>query len=113
MSDGIDKGEGPKGAAMLLGGRISCIVGILFRAGGILFALLGASANVSSGVVGVALGVLGYFLCARRLGAVTIVLGMIAVFFMGAAATGEAPPPGGVNTGWLQLSSLDDMILAA
>jgi hypothetical protein len=91
MSDGIDKSEGRKGAAMLLGGRIPCIVGILFRAGGILFALLGASANVSSGVVGVALGVLGYFLCARRLGAVTIVLGMIAVFFMGAAATGLIP----------------------
>jgi hypothetical protein len=81
MSDGIDKSEGRRGAAMLLGGRISCIVGILFR----------TSANVSSGVVGVALGVLGYFLCARRLGAVTIVLGVIAVFFMGAAATGLIP----------------------
>jgi endonuclease G len=31
---------------------------------------------------------------------------------MGAAATGETPPPGQVNTGWLQLSSLDDVILA-
>ena len=81
MSDGIDKSEDRRGAAMLLGGRISCIVGILFR----------ASANVPSGVVGVALGVLGYFLCARRLGAVTIVLGVIAVFFMGAAATGLIP----------------------
>jgi endonuclease G, mitochondrial len=30
---------------------------------------------------------------------------------MGAAATGEAPPPGRANTGWLQLSSLDDVIL--
>ena len=91
MSEGVDKGEGRKGAAMLLAGRISCIVGILFGAGGLLFALLGASANVSSGAVGVVLGVLGYFLCARRLGAVTIVLGMIAVFFMGAAATGLIP----------------------
>jgi hypothetical protein len=52
MSEGIDKGEGRKGAAKLLGGGISCIVGILFGAGGILFALLGASANVSSGAVG-------------------------------------------------------------
>jgi len=91
MSDGIDKGVGRKGAAKLLGGRISCIVGILFRAGGILFALLGASANVSSGAVGVALGVLGYFLGARRLGAVTIVLGVIAVFLMAAAATSLTP----------------------
>jgi pilus assembly protein TadC len=84
MSEGIDKGEGRKGAAALLGGRISCIVGILF-------ALLGASANVSAGAVGAALGVLGYFLGARRLGAVTIVLGVIAVFFMAAAATGLIP----------------------
>ena len=43
------------------------------------------------GPLGVALGVLGYFLGARRLGAVTIVLGVIAVFFMGAAATGLIP----------------------
>jgi len=53
-------GEGRKWAAELLGGRISCIVGILLGAGGILFALLGASANVSAGAVGAALGVLGY-----------------------------------------------------
>jgi hypothetical protein len=85
MSEGIDRGEGRKGAAMLLGGRISCIVRILFGAGGILFAPLGASANVSAGAVGTALGVLGYFLGASRLGAVTIVLGVIAVFFMDAA----------------------------
>ena len=65
--------------------------GILFGAGGILFALLGASANVSAGAVGAALGVLGYFLGARRLGAATIVLGMSAVFFMAAAATGLIP----------------------
>jgi hypothetical protein len=39
MSEGIDKGEDRKGLAKLLAGRISCIVGILFGAGGILFAL--------------------------------------------------------------------------
>ena len=61
-------------------------MGILFGAGGILFALLGASANVSSGAVGAALGVLGYFLGARRLGTATIVLGVIAIYFMAAAA---------------------------
>jgi hypothetical protein len=51
MSEGIDNSEGRKEAAKLLGGRISCTVGILFGAGGILFALLGASANVSPGAV--------------------------------------------------------------
>jgi hypothetical protein len=91
MGEGIDKSEGRKGATKLLGGRISCIVGILFGAGGILFSLLGASANVSTGAVGAALGVLGYFFGARRLGAATIVLGVIAVFFMAAATTGLIP----------------------
>ena len=51
MSEGIDKGEDRKGSAKLLGGRISCIVGILF----------GASASVSSGAVGAALGCVGLF----------------------------------------------------
>jgi hypothetical protein len=100
MSEGLDKGEGRKGAAMLLGGRISCIVGILFGTGGILFALLGVSANVSAGAVGAALGVLGYFLGARRLGAVTIVLGVIAVFIMAAGATGLIPGVGLLGHGY-------------
>src|SRR5215216_1927090 len=91
MSEGIDKGEGRKGATKLLASRISCIMGILFGAGGILFALLGASAHVSAGAVGAALGILGYFLGARRLGAATIVLGVVAVFFMAAASTGLIP----------------------
>ena len=100
MSEGIDKGEGRKGAAKLLGGRISCIVGILFGAGGILLALLGASTNVSAGAVGVALGVLGYFLGARRLGVATIVLGVVAVFFMAAASTGLIPGVGPFGHGY-------------
>jgi hypothetical protein len=62
--------------AKLLGGRICCLVGLLLSAGGILFALL---------------GVLGYFLGARRLGAATVVLGVVAVFFMAAASTGLIP----------------------
>jgi hypothetical protein len=33
-------------------GRLYCVVGLLFGVGGILFALLGASAKVSAGVVG-------------------------------------------------------------
>jgi hypothetical protein len=100
MSEGIDKGEGRKGTAKLLGGRISCIVGILFGAGGILFAILGASANVSAGAVGAALGVLGYFLGARRLGVATIVLSVVAVFFMAAASTGLIPGVGPFGHGY-------------
>src|SRR5688500_20300827 len=91
MSEGIDKGEDRKGLAKLLAGRISCIVGILSGAGGILFALLGASANVSAGDVGAALGILGYFLGARRLVAATIVFVVVAVVFMAEPGTGFVP----------------------
>jgi hypothetical protein len=47
--------------------------------------------NLSAGAVGIALGVLGYFLGARRLGAASVVLGTAAVFFMAAASTGLIP----------------------
>ncbi len=91
MSEEVGKGDRRADAAKLLGARISCMVGLIFGAGGILFALLGAGASVSAGAVGAALGVLGYFLGARRLGAATVVLGVAAVFFMAAASTGILP----------------------
>ena len=47
--------------------------------------------NLSAGAVGVVLGVLGYFLGARRLGVASVVLGIGAVFFMAAASTGLIP----------------------
>jgi hypothetical protein len=85
MSEGVGKGEG---MAKLLLGRISCVVGLLFGAGGILFALLGASANVSRGG-----GAWRPGLLSRReaVGAATIVLGVVTVFFMAAASTGLIP----------------------
>jgi hypothetical protein len=60
-------------------------------AGGIVFAILGASVNLSAGAVGIALGVLGYFLGARRLGVASVVVGTAAHFFMAAASTGLIP----------------------
>lgn len=60
-------------------------------AGGIVLAILGASVNLSAGAVGIALGVLSYFLGVRRLGAATIFLGVITIFFMAAASTGFIP----------------------
>ena len=51
----------------------------------------GASVDLSAGAVGLALGVLGYFLGARRLGAASVVLGTVAIFFMAAASTGLIP----------------------
>jgi hypothetical protein len=72
-------------------------VGLLFGAGGIVFAVLSASVNLSAGAVGIVLGLVGYFLGVRRLGAATIAMGVIALFFMAAASTGLIPgvtPPG-------------------
>ena len=97
MSEGVSKGER---TAKLLGGRNCCVVGLLYGTGGILFALLGASANVSAGAVGTALGLLGYFLGVRRLGTATIVLGVVAVFFMAAASTGLIPGVGSIGHGY-------------
>jgi uncharacterized protein YebE (UPF0316 family) len=78
-------------AARTLLGTVSCIVGILCGVGGILFAVLGASDNVSAGAVGAALGIVGYLLGQRRLAVAAIVIGVITVFFMAAASTGLIP----------------------
>ena len=91
MSENVGKGEARSGAAKLLGGRICCLFGLLLGAGGILVALLGASYDLSAGALGVALGILGYFLGARRLGAAAVAVGIVAVFFMAAASTGLSP----------------------
>jgi hypothetical protein len=100
MSEEVGTEEQRTDMAKLLGGRICCLVGLLLGVGGILFALLGASANVSAGALGLALGVLGYFLGARRLGAATVVLGIVAVFFMAAASTGLIPGVAPVGHGY-------------
>jgi site-specific recombinase len=85
-------GEGKgKYQAKRLGGLISCVVGLLLGLGGIVGALLGASDDVSAGVLAMVLGVLGYSLGARRLGAATVVLGTVALFFVVAASTGLIP----------------------
>jgi hypothetical protein len=84
-------------ADCLLLGRICCVVGLLLSTGGFAVASLGASVNLSAGAVETALGVLGYFLGARRLGAASVVLCTAAIFFMAAASTGLIPgvtPPG-------------------
>ncbi len=76
---------------MLLAGRVSCILGLLLGIGGIVAALFGGTANVSIGAVGAALGILGYFLGSRRLGTVTVLLCVAALFFGLAASQGLIP----------------------
>jgi hypothetical protein len=78
-------------ALKLLLRRICCVIGLLLSTGGFAVAILGASVNLFAGAVGMALGVLGYFLGARRLGAASVVLGTPAAFFMAAASTGFIP----------------------
>ena len=76
---------------MLLAGRIACILGLLCGAFGIVAALFGGGASISPGAVGAALGILGYFLGSRRLGTVTVLLCVAALFFGLAASQGLIP----------------------
>ena len=91
QKEGTVQRDRQEGLLKLLFGRICCVVRLLLGAGDFVVATLGASVNLSAGAVGIALGVLGYFLGARRLGAASVVLGTAAVFFMAAASTGLIP----------------------
>jgi hypothetical protein len=76
--------------AGLLGGAVS-VVGLLLGVGQIFAALFGGGANISAGALGVGLGVLGYFLGARRLATATVVLCVAAILFGLAASQGLIP----------------------
>jgi len=76
---------------MLLAGWIACILGLLCGAFGIVAALFGGGASISPGAVGAALGILGYFLGSRRLGTVTVLLCVAALFFGLSASQGLIP----------------------
>ena len=84
MNTGAEREKARKDAARVFLGTVFCVVGILCGVGGILFAILGASNNVSAGAVGAVLG-------QRRLAVADIVIGVITVFFMAAASTGLIP----------------------
>jgi hypothetical protein len=88
---GREMGAGREQQVTLLAGRVSCILGLLLGVGGIATALFGGTANVSIGAVGAALGILGYFLGSRRLGTVTVLLCVAALFFGLAASQGLIP----------------------
>ncbi|MEJ7816769.1 MAG: hypothetical protein WKF53_16490 [Rubrobacter sp.] len=72
---------GPQRRARLLGGGISCVVGLLLGTGEVFVALLGGGANISAGVLGVGFGVLGYFLGPIRLATATVFLCAAAILF--------------------------------
>jgi hypothetical protein len=88
-----DPGEAKgKDQAKRLGGLISSLLGLLLGVGGIVGALLGVvTEDVTPGALAIMLGVLGYSLGARRLGAATVVLGAVVLFFVVGASTGLVP----------------------
>lgn len=83
--------EGREEEVKLLAGRICSLAGLFLSAIGFAVAVLGSDVDLSAGALGLALGILGYFLGARRLGAATVLLGIVAVFFMAAVSTGLIP----------------------
>jgi hypothetical protein len=72
---------GPQRRTRLLGGWISCVIGLLLGAGGIFATLLGGGTNISFGALGVGFGVLGYFLGPRWLATATVFLCAAAILF--------------------------------
>ena len=92
--DGREKPGEAKGKdqAKRIGGLISSVLGLLLGVGGIVGALLGGvTEDVSTGALAIMLGVLGYSLGTRRLGAATVFVGTLMLFFVVGASTGLVP----------------------
>jgi hypothetical protein len=81
---GPDRGQ----RARLIGGRISCLVGLLLGIGQIYYALLSGDANTSAGILGIAFCVLGYYLNSRKLATATVFLCVAAILFSLATSQG-------------------------
>ena len=76
------------GTLKLLAGRISAILGILAGVGGTIAALAFDSTDITPAAAAILLGVVGYFLGARRLGAASVVLGVVVLLVLAAASAG-------------------------
>ena len=95
-----------EGRATLLGGWISCAIGVLLAAGTVFASLLGGGANISAGALGVGFGILGYFLGARKLATATVFLCATAILFGLAASQGFVPGIAPSDRTFPNLSSL-------
>jgi hypothetical protein len=82
-------GPVPEGRATLLGGWISCAIGVLLAVVTTVFAaFLGGGPNISASALGVGFCVLGYFLGARKPATATVFLCAAAILFGLAASQG-------------------------
>jgi hypothetical protein len=94
MENRQDEGQGPEldqqkaGTLKLLVGRIVSVLGILAGVGGTIAALAVDSTDITAAAAAILLGVLGYFLGARRLGAVSVVLGVVLLLVLAGASSG-------------------------
>ncbi len=86
QSHGTD--EGLQDTVKLLIGRILSVLGILNGVGGTVAALAIHSEDVTFATLAILLGVVGYFLGARRLGAASVVVGVVLLLVMGGASSG-------------------------
>jgi hypothetical protein len=81
MTEG-DAAPGRERRAKLLVGRISCVVGLLFAIGQVLYTLFfDGGADTSAGILGIAFCILGYYLDARKPATAIIVLCVVSVLF--------------------------------
>ena len=78
----------PEGRATLLGGWISCAIGVLLAVGTVFAAFFGGGPIISASALGVGFGVLGYFLGARKPATATVFLCAAAILFGLAASQG-------------------------
>ena len=81
-------GEELGGTVKLLIGRVLSVLGILNGIGGTVAALAISSEDVTFATLAILLGVVGYFLGARRLGAASVVVGVVLLLVMGGASSG-------------------------
>ncbi len=72
---------------------VLCVLGIVVALGAVIYIIVSGStfSIVSAGAIGIGLGVIGFFLGANRLGTVTIVVSIAALFFGLAASQGLIP----------------------
>ena len=81
MTEG-DAAPGRERRAKLLVGRISCVVGLLFAIGQVLYTLFfDGGANTSAGILGIAFCILGYYLDSRKPATAIVFLCVAAILF--------------------------------